>query len=63
MRRWERIHDAFDQVKVAYEINEFLLHYEPFYVEHSSSPDYNESFVGYGFTRSTHVSSISQTPH
>ncbi|XP_065205600.1 beta-1,4-glucuronyltransferase 1-like [Planococcus citri] len=53
--KWEKIHDTFDDVKIVYDVPKFHLCYEPFFVEHRSGPFYNESFIGYGFTRSSHA--------
>lgn len=54
--RWEKLHDTFNNVSIVHEVPGFHLYYEPFFVEYFTSPLYNESFVGYGFTRSSHVS-------
>lgn len=53
--KWEKIYDSFEPVHIVHEIQNFPMHYEPFFIEFRSSPIYDESFVGYGFTRSSHA--------
>jgi hypothetical protein len=51
--RYERIQND-SEVHVSHEaIYEF--YYEPFYVAHDIVPDFDERFLGYGYTRNTQV--------
>ena len=43
------------QVHVSHNVTEFEFFYEPFYVSLDSGPEYDERFLGYGFTRNTQV--------
>jgi N-acetyllactosaminide beta-1,3-N-acetylglucosaminyltransferase len=36
-------------------VENYEFFYEPFYVALDSAPEYDERFVGYGFTRNTQV--------
>jgi hypothetical protein len=53
--RWENTEEAEDAVHVSYNVTKCKNWYEPFYVAHASVPNYDERFVGYGYTRNTQV--------
>ncbi len=41
---------------VSHGVTNYEFFYEPFYVSLDTVPDYDERFVGYGFTRNTQAS-------
>jgi hypothetical protein len=54
--RWENnIEDVTYAVHVNHNVTKCTSWYEPFYVARADTPDYDERFIGYGFTRNTQV--------
>lgn len=54
--RWEKnTGDVKAAVHVNHNVTRCTNWYEPFYVAHDTVPDYDDRFVGYGFTRNTQV--------
>jgi len=54
--RWENnTEDVTDAVHVNHNVTKCRLGYEPFYVARAFTPDYDERFIGYGWTRNTQV--------
>jgi hypothetical protein len=54
--RWEsNTEDVTDAVHVNHNVTKCPLGYEPFYVARAGTPDYDERFIGFGWTRNTQV--------
>jgi len=54
--RWEsNTQDVTDAVHVNHNVTKCTLGYEPFYVARVGAPDFDERFIGYGWTRNTQV--------
>ncbi|XP_069696729.1 beta-1,4-glucuronyltransferase 1-like [Periplaneta americana] len=51
----ENIKEGHNPVYVSHNVTGCPVFYEPFYVALASVPEYDERFIGYGFTRSTQV--------
>ncbi|XP_021928927.1 beta-1,4-glucuronyltransferase 1-like isoform X2 [Zootermopsis nevadensis] len=55
-KMWEdNTRDVQDAVHVNHNVTKCAGWYEPFYVAHAATPDFDERFIGYGFTRNTQV--------
>ena len=52
--RFERDQDD-SVVHVSHDVTNYEFFYEPFFVSLDIAPEYDERFVGYGFTRNTQV--------
>ena len=52
--RYERDQDD-SVVHVSHSVTNYEFFYEPFYVSLDIVPEYDERFLGYGFTRNTQV--------
>ena len=53
--RFEKLKDDTSSIHVSHTVNNFEFFYEPFYVSLDVVPQFDERFVGYGFTRNTQV--------
>ena len=53
--RFEKLKDDTSSIHVSHTVNNFEFFYEPFYVSLDIVPQFDERFVGYGFTRNTQV--------
>ncbi|XP_037084726.1 uncharacterized protein LOC119105362 [Pollicipes pollicipes] len=51
--RWEKHVLEFTETRIIHPVTNFEFFYEPFYVSRGDVPEYDERFVGYGFTRNT----------
>ena len=54
--RWQsNTKDVTDAVHVNHNVTKCIMGYEPFYVARVGTPDFDERFIGYGFTRNIQV--------
>lgn len=55
--RWATTKDVINATHISYNVTNFEFLYEPFYVakDDATSPEHDERFIGYGFTRNTQV--------
>ncbi len=46
-------------MKVAYDVtNNYVFGYEPVFVAEAKVPDFQERFIGFGYTRNTQVNAL-----
>lgn len=54
--RWARTNLGEEPIKVSHKATrKYMQYYEPFYISPSNIPEFQERFIGYGFTRSSQV--------
>ena len=56
LEKWENDSD-FSTLEVMYDIPKYKQYWEPPLILHKLAPSFDERFIGYGFTRSSHVRS------